>query len=174
MNLIPSDMAVPAAAVKLAKLLNKISTISALVLLLTILSVGGLFFYFSSENSKQATRIFSLKAKINSLQQNEQKLILAKDRLAKIALIQQSKSVNKEILRFKEFSNLVSTSGSKVTEASLGSKGTEVTLLSENSEILAQILKPLSEFIDYKTVILSSLSYNAGTGFISTIALNIE
>lgn len=174
MNLIPLDMAVSSSAVKLAKNINKTSTIFALVLLVTLLSVGGLFFYFSDQSSKQATRISSLKLKINSLQQNEQKLILAKDRLAKIETIQQSKSVNKEVLRFKEFSDLVNTSGSKVTEASLSSKGTEASLISANSDSLTQILKPLTEFGGYKTIILSSLTYNAGAGFISTIVLNLD
>ena len=173
-NLIPSDMAVPASAVKLAKLINKISVFAVIALIVTSLSVAGLFFYYSSEVSKQNARVASLKNKITTLSQNEQKLVLAKDRLAKISVVQNAKSVGNEVSRFKKFSESVSLSGTIITEANLNSKGSEVTMLSQNSDSLAQVLKPLSKIADYKTVILSSLGFNSGTGFISTVNLEIE
>jgi hypothetical protein len=173
-NLIPSDMAVPASAVKLAKLVNKISMFAVVALIVTSLGVAGLFFYYSSEVTKQTARISSLKNKITTLSQNEQKLVLAKDRLSKIDVVQKAKSVGDEVSRFKSFSESVSSTGSIITEANLNSKGTEVTLLSQTSESLALVLKPLSKIADYKTVILSSLGFNSGTGFVSTINLEVE
>lgn len=174
MNLIPSEMAVPARAVRLAKLINRASTFFALILLVAVLVTGGLFFYFSSQSAKQVATISNLKVKINNLQQNEQKLVLAKDRLVKISAIQQLKSISSEITRFNEFANLISTSGSILNEASLSSKGTEATLLSDNSDKLAEILKPIDNFVNYKKVVLTSLNYNPGTGFVSTIFLGRE
>lgn len=173
-NLIPNEMAVPATAVKTAKLLNKISIFAVIALIITSLSVAGLFFYFSSEVTKQNERITTLKDKVTSLSQNEQKLVLAKDRLSKINVVQKAKSVGDEVARFKKFSESVSQTGTIITEANLSSKGSEVTMLSQNSESLALVLKPLSKIADYKTVILSSLGFNSGTGFISTINLEVE
>ncbi len=167
-------MAVPASAVKLAKLINKISEFAVIALIVTSLSVAGLFFYYSSEVTKQTARVASLKNKITTLSQNEQKLVLAKDRLSKIGVVQKAKSVGDEVSRFKSFSEGVSSTGSIITEANLTSKGTEVTLLSQTSESLALVLKPLSKIADYKTVVLSSLGFNAGTGFVSTINLEVE
>lgn len=173
-NLIPNEMAVPAAAVKTAKLLSKVSIIAVIILIITALSVGGLFFYFSNESTKQVARISTLKTNITNLQQNEQKLVLAKDRLAKIKIVQEAKSVNSEVTRFKDFSDMISTSGSTITEANLTNKGTEVSLLSADSESLSLTLKPLATLSNYKTIVLSSLGYNPGTGFISTIVLGTD
>lgn len=173
-NLIPAEMAVPARAVKLAKVINKVSIISVIVLMITSLAVAGLFFYYSSQSTAQAERINLLKTKISNLQKNEQKLVLAKDRLAKIDVVQKAKSVDSEVTRFKKFSDLVSSSGSVISEANLNSKGTEVSVLSLDSSSLSNILKPLASFSDYKTIVLSSLGYNPTTGFMSTIVLSID
>lgn len=173
-NLIPSEMAVPAGAIKLAKLLNKISIVAVIILIVTSLSVAGLFFYFSNQDSKLSSSVASLKTKLTQLQSNEQKLVLAKDRINKIKVVQKTKSVNDEVSRFKGFSELVSASGSVITEANLNSKGTEVSLLSANSTVLSSILKPLASLGGYKQIILSSLGFNTGTGFMSTLVLNNE
>lgn len=167
-------MAVPVSAVKTASLLNRISVISIGFLALTIVVFAGLFFYLSKTSSAQVDNISKLKAKITSLQQNEQKLVLAKDRLAKIKVVQDARSVGNEVGRFRDFSKDISNSGSVVTEATLNNNGTEVSLISSSSDILSSLLTPLSTIIDYKKVILKSLSYNATTGFISTILLESE
>lgn len=167
-------MAVPASAVKLAKLLNKISTIALIVLVVISLSVAGLFYYYSSVITEQNSRITATKNNIETLIQNEQKLVLAKDRLSKISVVQKLKSVGDEVSRFKKFSENLSSTGSIITEANLSSKGTEVTLLSQTSESLGLVLKPLSSQTDYKTIVLSSLGFNSGTGFVSTINLEVE
>jgi cell division protein FtsL len=173
-NLIPTEMAVPASAVKLAKVLNKISIVAVILLIITSLSVAGLFFYFSSEVQKQDARIASMKSRITSLSQNEQKLVLAKDRLSKISVVQKIKSVGDEVSRFKSFSEIANNSGSIITEANLTPRGTEVTLLSQTSDSLSPVLKPLATIAGYKTVVLDSLGYSSGSGFISTISLEIE
>lgn len=173
-NLIPSDMAVPASAVKLAKIISKVSIYSVIILIVVTLSVAGLFFYFSNEVSKQNTRITSLKSKITDLSQNEQKMVLAKDRLTKIQVVQKVKSVSDEVSRFKNFSESLVLTGSIITEANLNSKGTEVTVLSQTTDNLASFLKPLSNVSGYKTVVLSSLGFNPSNGFVSTINLEVE
>lgn len=173
-NLIPQEMAVPATAVKTAKLLNKISTVAVIILILLSLLIAGLFIYFSNQDKTLTSKITSMKTKLTQLQSNEQKLILAKDRLTKIKNVQKAKSVNNEIGRFKSFSEMVIGSGSIITEANLNSKGTEVSLLSSDSNTLATVLKPLATLSGYKTIVLTSLGYNAGTGFISTLMLSNE
>lgn len=173
-NLIPSEMAVPASAVKVAKLLNKISIVAVILLIVISISIAGFFYYYSTEVTKQNSRITTLKNNIEALIRNEQKLVLAKDRLSKISVVQKAKSVGDEVSRFKKFSESLSSSGSVITEANLSSKGTEVTILSQNSESLELVLKPLSRQTDYKTIVLSSLGFNSGTGFVSTINLETE
>ena len=171
-NLIPTEMAVPARAVKITKIITKISTVATIFLILITLVLTSIFFYYSLEDKKIAGSVEDLKSSISKLEKNEQKLILAKDRLDKITTVQNLKSIDQEIIRYQKFAEAVkSSSGSAITEANLNSKGTEVSLLSFNSESLAQVLVPLSKLLDYKIITLLSLGYNPGTGFISSLLL---
>lgn len=174
-NLIPSDMAVPAEAVKIAKVISKVSIVLVIVLILVSLSVAGLFIYFNNNLLAHSAKVESLKSKVTSLSQNEQKMVLAKDRLAKINIVQNAKSVNNEVDRFKEFSDIVSTSiDSNITEANLNTKGTEVTILSKSVTSLSEFIKPITLIKNYKTIILSSLSLNPVNGFTLTFNLSTE
>ena len=174
-NLIPIEMAVPARAVKIAKILNKISTVTVILLILTLIVVGSIFFYYSTQNSKINRNINSSKTKITNLEKSEQKLVLAKDRLSKIEVVQKVKSLNDEIKRYQKFSIIVSAStGSIISEADLNSKGTEVTILSQSSDSLTEIIPLLSKLKDYGKIILSSLEFNPISGFILNIKLETE
>lgn len=171
-NLIPFEMAVPARAVRITKIINKVSTVAALLLIIFIFVVGSLIFYFTFENKKLTQNIGALKLGISALEQNEQKLVLAKDRLAKIAVVRLEKNVYEEVSKYQIFSNIISSSqGSSVTEASITPKGTEVTVVSKDSFSLSEVLTPLSKTIDYKRIILSYLAFNSGSGYISSILL---
>lgn len=171
-NLIPQELAVPAKTVKLASIINRISTIAVVILIFTIFTFGGLIYYFSNQNSNENKRVESLKSKVLSLSANEQRMILAKDRLAKISIVQKDRSVDDELSRFKKFSDIAMASGGiSINEANLASKGTETSVLVNNSSILSSFLKPLATLPDYKRIIISSLSYNPSIGFLLNIKL---
>jgi len=171
-NLIPVEMAVPARAIKIAVVIRKISTILLILFIFLILTVSGVIYYYSNESNKVIQSISSLKTKVSNLQANEQKFVLAKDRLAKIAVVQNAKSVENEISRFKKFSEILQlSSDSNLSEANLSSKGSEVTVISKDSSALSLILKPLTNLTIYKNIIITSLVYNLGTGYLTTISL---
>lgn len=168
-------MAVPARAVKLAKIINKFSIVATITLILVSIVLGSLFFYYSLERTKIMNNTQNLISKISSLEKSEQKLVLAKDRLTKIKVVRDSKSVNDEILRYQEFSNIISNaSGSAITEAILTSKGTDASVAFQDSSSLSQILPQLSKVASYKKVILSSIGFNPNTGFLANILLQLE
>jgi len=174
-NLIPSELAVPARAVKLARVINKFSIVATILLILTSIVLGSLFFYYSTERTKINSNINTLISKISSLEKSEQKLVLAKDRLAKIKVVSDTKSVNDEVLRYQEFSNIISNaSGSAITEAVLTSKGTDASIIFQDSSSLSQVLSPLSKLTNYKKIILSSLGFNPNAGFLANILLQVE
>lgn len=174
-NLIPTEMAVPARAVKLAALINKISTVMVIILILSSLGFGASVFLLNQESNKVVRAVEALKLKISELEQNEQKLVLAKDRIEKITAIKKSKSVNDEVTRYKAFSGLLlSSTGSSISEANISSKGTEVVVVSSDSSSLASLLRPLVDLANYKNIVISSLGYNPGTGFLSSLMLTSE
>lgn len=174
-NLIPSEMAVPARAVKFAKVISKVSIISSIVLLLVILGLGSYYIYLSLEDKKITQSVNGLKNRISALSQNEQKLILAKDRLSKITSVKKAKSANNEVTNYQKFINQISGSGEfQITEANLTTKGTEITLVSQNSSNLTGILKALDEIKGYQRVIISSLAYNQGSGFVANFLFELQ
>lgn len=174
-NLIPIEMAVPVRAVKIAKILNKLSLIVVIILILTSIIIGSIFFYYSTQNIKINRNISSSKDKITKLEKSEQKLVLAKDRLSKIEVIQKIKSVGDEVKRYQKFSSIVSASnGSIITEADLSSKGSEVSILSLNTDSLSQIITPISNLLDYNKIVLSSFEYNPSSGIVVNVRLEAK
>lgn len=168
-------MAVPARAVKMAKLISKVSIVGSIVLLIIVLALGSYYIYLNLEDRKITQNVNNLKQSISNLSQNEQKLILAKDRLAKIAIVRKAKSANSEISKYQNFLSQVSgLVGLQITEASLNVKGTEITLTVDNSFNLSTILRILSEIIGYQRVVVSSFAYNPGSGFVANILFENE
>jgi hypothetical protein len=100
---------------------------------------------------------------------------LAKDRVAKIVQVKKLASVQNEIAKFRDFSNLVSaTAGSSFSEISIDSKKTELTINSQDSTSLSGIFKIITDTLGYKNIILSSLGFSQSTGFISTLVFNLK
>ncbi|WKZ25749.1 MAG: hypothetical protein QY322_00325 [bacterium] len=169
-NLIPTEMAVPARAVKVAKVISKFSVVGSIVLLLVILSLGSYYIYLRLENEKVTSSVNTLKQTISDLSQNEQKLILAKDRLSKITVVRKAESANSEVKRYQNFlSQVVGTVGTQITEATLTTKGTEITITADSSQNLSGILKTISNVLEYERIVVSSLAYNPGSGFVANI-----
>lgn len=169
-NLIPTEMAVPARAVKVAKIISKISVVGSIVLLLVILSLGSYYIYLRLENEKVTSSVNTLKQTISDLSQNEQKLILAKDRLSKITVVRKAESANSEVKRYQNFlSQVVGTAGTQITEATLTTKGTEITITADSSQNLSGILKTIANVLEYERIVVSSLSYNPGSGFVANV-----
>lgn len=174
-NLIPTEMAVPASAVKLSVLLNKISMVVVILLILSSIGFAVSFFLLSQQSDEVAASVDSLKLKIAELEQNEQKLVLAKDRIEKITIVKKSGSVNEEVSRYKAFSSLLTAAGgSSISEANISDKGTEVIVVSTDSNSLTSLLQPLAESVNYKNIIISSLGFSSGTGFLSSLILSSE
>lgn len=169
-NLIPPEMAVPAKAVNLARILNKVSTIGALALIVVVVVLISALVYYNIEYRKSVTNVNSLKTKIVELERSEQKLILAKDKLSKIAYIKKIDSVDDELISFMEFKSLISSpSGSAFTEISIDPVKTETSLTFLDSLNLGNALKSLSTLVNYKRIILSSLGYNSSSGFLVSL-----
>ncbi len=171
-NLIPSELAVSPKTVRLTKLLNKITVVGVIVLFLSILSAVSFFVYFRLQSTKISENISTLKGKIIALESSEQKLVITKDRINKIAQIEKFPSAKENIESFDVVQNLVgSVPESTLAEASIQSSKTELSLLSKTSESLSSLLGPLSKLSNYKSMVLSSLGFSSTSGFISELII---
>lgn len=174
-NLIPLEMAVPARAVKLARLLSKISIVGTILLIISTIYVILAIVIYSVEYKKVVTSIESKKIKIVSLEKSEQKLFLAKDRTEKIVQVINLASAHKEIDKFRAFSDQMTTNpDSSFTEVSINTKKTELSISSKNSNSLTEVLKLASSIPGYKNIVLSSFGFSPATGFLSNLIFNIN
>lgn len=169
-NLIPNEMAVPPKTVKVVKIITKISTFGAILLFMLVISAISIFLYFKIEHDKRAMAVETLKTKITDLEKNEQRLILAKDRLAKIESIKKSPSIEKDLDNFQEVSALISSvPESALLEVNIQTSKTEFAVTSLNSNSLASFLEPVSKLSIFKNLVLTSLGFSQTTGFTSDI-----
>ncbi len=161
-------MAVPTKVIKITKVLNKISTVGAIVLLVMLITAISLFVYFRIQENKINANIEDLKVRISTLEKSEQQLVLTKDRLARIATIKLLPSVREDLTNFQEVTNLLANvSDSSLLEASIQSNKTDFSVTSKDSNALATFLEPISKLKKYKTMILAALGFSQTSGFTS-------
>lgn len=170
-NLIPNEMTVPAKAVRLSSLLYKISMIGVIILVLSVtLLISGLV-YYNIQYKQVTSNLTTLRSQIVALEKNEQKLILAKDRLSKILAIKKIDSVDDELTNFETFESFIS-SNSAFTDISIDSNKTETSLSFKNSSELVTALNFISSLKEYKKVVLSSLNYGVNSGYLISLIFN--
>lgn len=176
-NLIPVDMTVSSKTLRLAALLNKISTIGAVVLVFLLVGLISTMVYYNIQYKNILTDTESLKSKIQTLEKSEQKLVLAKDKLSKIAEVKKEDSISNDLKSFETLLGLVSlTAGSNFTEISIDADKTETSIVSSNSSALSSIMQALyslssNKLTSYKSIVMSSIGYNVSSGFLLSLVL---
>lgn len=167
-------MTVPTKIVAMAKVLNKISTIGAFFLVLAIIGLVSGFVYFNEQYKKTISNVDSLKAKIASLEKNEQKLILAKNKLSKIAYIKTINSIDSELNDYNDLKSQIALNSTNLDTAEVvfDPNKTETSFKFSDSTNLSNALVTLSKLDKYKKVILSSLGYNTTSGYLVDLILS--
>lgn len=172
-NLIPLEMAVPARAVKLAKLLNKFSVVGAILLIISVVVVISLLVFYSFELKNTNSKVSQLKSRVVELEKNEQKLYLAKDRIEKITEVRKLQAVDDELLKFEELTkNIALYPDTSYSEISINPTKSELTLLSKTSVSFSDVLKLILGLTGYKNMILSSLGFTPASGYTSNFIFN--
>lgn len=165
-------MTVSSKTLRLVGLINKISTIGAVILVFLLAGLISTLFYYNLQYKKIVSDTDSLKSKIQTLERSEQKLVLAKDKLSKIAEVKKEGSVSTDFKNIeKVLSQVALTAGSNFTEINVDTDKTEATVLSSNSTALASVMQTLSTIsldkkFGYKNIIMSSIGFNASSGFL--------
>lgn len=163
-NLLPPDMAPKEAYLKASLILNRISSIGAVVFIVFVLGVLGGFFYLNNKRSSLVEENKSLQSQISALSQTQQSLLYAKDRLGKLNKIFATTDTSDEISTLE--SALKSADGlASVTKAELDPNKSAITFSVPGSENMTRLL---SEFItsgEYKKITLSSFNYIDEIGY---------
>lgn len=174
-NLIPQDLSVGGRTNKAAGAIRSLSILIAVLLVVSLLGVVGLFFYFSTTLSSVNNSNNQLKTQISNLEQSEQKFVYAKDRLDKIEKINSLESSVEEISTFNSLYNfLKGQPGMRVSEVSIDPKKLELSVSSESFGSMSNFMNNLdqeSEKLtkDFKTITLDSFSYSQSSGYVASL-----
>ncbi len=169
-NLIPKELSVPPQIVKTSAIISKISIFLGILLVITILTTIGILIFYSFKLNDLKFAENNLKQRVGSLQQSEQRLFLAKDRIAKITKIRANESLSDDVLEFRKFSDAMAGNPDvSFSEISLDSKSSEISLISRTTNALSLIFSFLKATKTYENISLSSLGFNPGSGYILSL-----
>ena len=172
-NLIPSDLVVPAKVKSLINLFNKINLILVVVLFFVLFIFVGIYLYLSTEFNNVNLSVNDLKTEISFLEQNEQKLILIKDRLVKIRKVQTLASINENLLTFKNLeSSLIDLSDFELGEILVNPSKVEVSVKTTNLKSLSYFFDQINIIKNFKNISLVNLSFNTIKGFIASLVFS--
>lgn len=174
-NLIPIEMAVPPKAVKISKILTKISTAGIILFILSLIGIAASFYYFNNKYQTVTSDYVRLKNNVLALEDSEQKLVLAKDRLAKISEIKKLNVLGPEVEKTKHVLDaLLQNAESSVSDISIEPQKVELTFVSKTPSSLGDVLRSLTTLGLYRNIVITSITYSATSGYSSSMILNNE
>lgn len=168
-------MTVSSSTLSLSLKLNKLIIFSAFALFVVVVFMFATYFYYSDQYKKTSAESIRIKNDISTLENSEQKLVLAKDRLQKIQTIKslstsdQSSSALKYILE-----TLNGSTDSVLTELNLINKKIEISFSSQNSSSMSSVTSAISGMGGFKDVVISSITYNSSLGYVTNMKLNTK
>lgn len=169
-NLLPTDLSPKSSAARISNFLKRASLAGLVLLVVSAAGLIGFFVFVSLQVRSSTSRQEQLKTTIESLNQTEQRLILTKDRLekAKEVLGKETSMENVEKLG-SLFTNV--PEGIDLRGAEVSATKTELSFIARSSPGLTQILATILAGDYYKSVRLTSFSFNPTTGYVVSLDL---
>lgn len=166
-NLIPTELSVGDSVTKIAKSFKSTSVVLAAIAIFAILVAFGGFFFFSQNLKDITTESENLKRGISDLEKSEQRLIFAKDRLAKIKEIQSEENAIDEVKAFDTMYKLVTSLGNiSVSGVKIDSNTIEFSVVSTSLSSMTSFFEGINDQSDlFSKVALSSFGYVPSVGY---------
>ena len=162
-NFLPEELKPKGYAVKLSKKLRKIAIICLSVFFITTVLYIGSNVLFSFEQKKLDTSEEELKGKIEALEETEQKLVLAQDRLQKIAAVHAAAhSQDKVDIASKILGK--DLEGITIENFTLDNRATVVTFSTGNSQSITKFFTQLLNS-DFKDIKVTSFNFDVNKGY---------
>lgn len=169
-NLIPSEMSVPVKFVNLGRNLSKFTTLGLIVLIILVLGLIAGFVYYDLEYKKSIANIEDLKSQVVELEKSEQRLVLAKDRLSKVASVLAIDAIDDELLALQNFESLLPGSPvSTFSEITMSPDKVDTSIVFSDSNSLGSLLSSLPFLSEYKQIVLSAFGFNSTTGYLVSL-----
>jgi Tfp pilus assembly protein PilN len=169
-NLLTPELAVSKDIARAAKIIKRLSLVGVvLTMFVGVLGILVVVYYTNKLRSIQSQNE-SLQASINSLESEEEGLILVKDRVQKIQTLLNSREREKTFLKQKTIVGSI-PQGMQFKSLKLEAGQSDVELLASSSIGLEELLTSLAEESDFSELTLSSVSFNPYRGY--TLSLSV-
>ena len=171
-NLLPSDLGPKASVLKLANLGKKLAVIISLIFLVFGILLIGYIIFLNIELKSSGTKQAGLKNSITSLQKTEQSLYLLKERIGKIKILFTKEP---ESSVFEGTNNtLFNAPGVTFTHIVASADKTTVSGNSQSTSGLSTFFASILASATYKSVKLTSFSFNPKLGYVFGMELTTK
>lgn len=164
LNLLPPELTVSKTLNKLLNASRAFSVISVTAFLVFTVIVGALFVVNTISIRGLKTKNTNLQSQIKNQEASEQQLILVKDRIKKISLVQSVPSSAKSLTDIEPVLSAVS-GNSSVNEFNTTQDKIGLTLGFRSNSDLTNFMKTISISTAFKSIVMSSFGFSPLTGY---------
>ena len=164
-NLLPEELKPSRSVIKFSSGLNKIALLGVTTLLIVLVLAVSVYFFFSYMLSTSYKNQESLHGQIKAMEKTEQRLVLLKDRMAKIAVVYKEPKANDEVERLDSLTPMF-PQGILVEGVSMEENDLKVAV---SSPVLDNISKYIASVVTsgkFKKINLVSLAFDPGKGYV--------
>lgn len=172
-NLLPVDKRVGKGLQRILKVTRMLGVIFLGVFIVFSLGVTAFFIFSSIQLNSLNQSNATLTSQISGLETSETQMILLKDRIAKIKTVQKIPGAVKNLDNISPIITALSAD-SPVSELDVSPAKIAASIDFRSNTDLANFLKTLSASTAFKTVTLTSFSFNPANGYLVTIDITAK
>lgn len=164
LNLLPQEAVIAPGFGKTLSTIKTVGIVGLAVFLFFALGITGFLIYSSLSLQALTTQQANLKIRIKTQETTEQKMVLLKDRLAKISTVKSSPSIQKDL---SQAGSLLASLpvGVALSELNLDQKKTDMSLIFATSSDLNSFLAFVKTKTEFKRATLTAFSFNPLNGY---------
>lgn len=167
LNLLPPEHVTSGTLGKLLKIARALNVVLLVTFLVFALGLGGFFIFTSAQLRSVTTSENQLKAQITTLEASEQQMVLLKDRLGKVKLVQALNTSSKNLAKIEPFVKSLSTDAG-LSELAVDPQKMDLSILFRSNAGLSAFLKSMIDSKDFSSVSISTFGYNPANGYLVT------
>jgi Tfp pilus assembly protein PilN len=164
LNLLPPELAISKNLGSVLKTVRALGVIGIVTFLIFGIGVGVIFIISSITLNGVNASITKLTSEVSAQQKSEQQVILIKDRLGKIVLIQRLPNSLTNQIAAQPFLDKLSTA-SFVNQMSIDAKAVDITATLKTSSDLATFIDSFQSSDVFKSVKLTSFNFSPTVGY---------
>lgn len=171
-NLLPENLVSKKGTTSAAKVIKSVTLVSLVSTVVLAIGLTSFFLISSFTLRSSEASLENLKTQIKSQETTEQKMVLLKDRLAKIKLTKGSTSLSKPLADIKPVLDTIPAEAS-LGELNVDAQRVDTTIVFRDSVSLTNFFGRLTTFKNFPQITLTSFGFNPTTGYLVGIRFNL-